>query len=59
VTLYAEVPVADLDGGIDWSTRFFGRGSSSCNTRGQRPDHVKIPDPEGNAIAFAGPSDAA
>jgi catechol 2,3-dioxygenase-like lactoylglutathione lyase family enzyme len=109
--LYAGVPVADLDGGIDWYTRFFGRGPDfragdeilweidehatlfiesdparagsgritlsvvgldalleslavrhidhetiETYTNGVR--HVKIPDPDGNAIAFAEPSDA-
>jgi hypothetical protein len=110
--LYAGVPVTDLDGGIDWCIRFFGRGPDfragdeilweidEYATLFTEPDpkpagsgritlsmvgldalleslavrriahetiktytnglrHVKIPDPDGNAVAFAGPSDAA
>jgi catechol 2,3-dioxygenase-like lactoylglutathione lyase family enzyme len=104
--LYAGVPVADLDAGIDWYTRFFGRDpdfragdeilweAAASATLFIEPDaeragtgritlsvtgldalletlalrridheaietysngvrHVKIPDPDGNAIAFA------
>jgi catechol 2,3-dioxygenase-like lactoylglutathione lyase family enzyme len=40
--LFAGVPVSDLDASIDWYTRCFGR-----------PPDVKVPDPDGNAIAFA------
>jgi catechol 2,3-dioxygenase-like lactoylglutathione lyase family enzyme len=109
--LYAGVPVSDLDAGIDWYTRFFGRppdmpageemlwkidehawlfiepnvaqagtGRITLAVAGldallehltaQRIEHepietysngvrhVKIPDPDGNAIAFAEPPDA-
>ncbi len=104
--LYAGVPVRDLDAGIDWYTRFFGRGpdmrageeilwdidehatlfiepnAAQAGTAritlgvagldalverlaaqgiGHEPvetysngvRHVKIPDPDGNALAFA------
>ncbi len=103
--LYAGVPVSDLDAGIDWYTRFFGRppdfragdeilwdlaehatlfiepSAAHAGTGGSpwrhRLDgllerlaaqgiehepvetysngvrHVKVPDPDGNAIAFA------
>jgi catechol 2,3-dioxygenase-like lactoylglutathione lyase family enzyme len=110
--LFAGVPVSDLDAGIDWYTRFFGRppdrrvgdemlwevdehawlfiepdaaqaGSGRItfavagldklleHLAAQRIEHelietysngvrhVKIPDPDGNAIAFAEPPDAA
>jgi catechol 2,3-dioxygenase-like lactoylglutathione lyase family enzyme len=110
--LIAGVPVSDLDAGIDWYTRFFGRppdlrvgdevlwdvdehatlfielnaaqagaGRITFAVAGldalldqlaaQRIEHepietysngvrhVKIPDPDGNAIAFAEPPDAA
>jgi catechol 2,3-dioxygenase-like lactoylglutathione lyase family enzyme len=110
--LYAGVPVTDLDAGIDWYTRFFGREPDfragdeilwqiqESATLFIEPDaeragagritlavsgldalleslaardiehdpietysngvrHVKIPDPDGNAIAFAEPPDAA
>jgi catechol 2,3-dioxygenase-like lactoylglutathione lyase family enzyme len=106
--LYAGVPVSDLDAGIDWYTRFFGRppdmragtemlwevdehatlfiepnaglagsGRITLSVTGldallerlaaqsiehERVEtysngvrHVKIPDPDGNAIAFAEP----
>jgi catechol 2,3-dioxygenase-like lactoylglutathione lyase family enzyme len=109
--LYAGVPVSDLDAGIDWYTRFFGRppdmrageemlweidehawlfiepnaaqagtGRITLAVAGldallghltaQRIEHepietysngvrhVRIPDPDGNAIAFAEPPDA-
>jgi catechol 2,3-dioxygenase-like lactoylglutathione lyase family enzyme len=109
--LYAGVPVADLDAGIDWYTRFFGREAdfragdevlwemTASATLFIEPDaeragtgritlsvsgpnallealavrridheaietyssgvrHAKIPDPDGNAIAFAEPPDA-
>jgi hypothetical protein len=46
--VYAAVPVADLDAGMDWYTRLFGR-----------PPDTKVPDPDGNAIAFAELPDAA
>ena len=110
--LFAGVPVSDLDAGIDWYTRFFGRppdrlagtealweieehawlfiepsrklagagritlavtgldglleglaargidhGAIETYSNGVR--HVKIPDPDGNAIAFAEPPDDA
>ena len=108
--LYAGVPVSDLDAGIDWYTRFFGRppdhragqemlwevdehavlfieadtthaGSGRITlavagldallehlaaagieyepieTYSNGVRHVKIPDPDGNAIAFAEPPD--
>ena len=109
--LFAGVPVSDLDAGIDWYTRFFGRPpdmragdeilwdidehatlfiepdaalrAQADHPRGRRLDallehlaeqriahepietysngvrHVKVPDPDGNAIAFAEPPDAA
>jgi catechol 2,3-dioxygenase-like lactoylglutathione lyase family enzyme len=110
--LYAGVPVSDLDAGIDWYTRFFGRppdfragdeilweiaehawlfiepdaehagaGRITLSVAGldallerlaaQRIDHepietysngvrhVNVPDPDGNAIAFAEPPGAA
>jgi catechol 2,3-dioxygenase-like lactoylglutathione lyase family enzyme len=109
--LYAGVPVSDLDAGIDWYTRFFGRppdhragtemlweidehaylfiepnatlaGSGRITlsvtgldalvarladrsiehepieTYSNGVRHVKIPDPDGNAIAFAEPPGA-
>ena len=109
--LFAGVPVSDLDAGIDWYTRFFGRppdlrvgdeilwnieehatlfiepnaaragaGRITLAVTGldgllehmaaERIDyepietysngvrHVKIPDPDGNAIAFAEPPEA-
>jgi catechol 2,3-dioxygenase-like lactoylglutathione lyase family enzyme len=108
--LYAGVPVTDLDAGIDWYTRFFGRAPDfrggeeilwtieehatlfiepdaararsgritlsvigldavleSLTARRIKHEaverysngvrHVKIPDPDGNAIAFAEPTD--
>jgi catechol 2,3-dioxygenase-like lactoylglutathione lyase family enzyme len=110
--LFAGVPVTDLDAGIDWYSRFFGRppdrraGEESLweidehawlfiepnaasagagritlavagreellerlaaqriyhepiETYSNGVRHVKIPDPDGNAIAFAEPPDAA
>jgi catechol 2,3-dioxygenase-like lactoylglutathione lyase family enzyme len=110
--LYAGVPVSDLDAGIDWYTRFFGRppdyrvgnevlwdiNEHAClfiepnaaqagagritlavtgldallerlaaeaierepiETYSNGVRHVKIPDPDGNAIAFAESPDAA
>jgi catechol 2,3-dioxygenase-like lactoylglutathione lyase family enzyme len=110
--LFAGVPVSDLDAGIDWYTRFFGRppdfragdeilweidehatlfiepnaaqagagritlqvaGLDALLERltGQNIEyepietysngvrHVNVPDPDGNAIAFAEPPDAA
>jgi len=110
--LYAGVPVSDLDAGIDWYTRFFGRppdfragdeilweinehatlfiepnaaqagaGRITLSVTGldallerlaaERIEHepietysngvrhVTIPDPDGNAIAFAEPPDDA
>ncbi len=42
--LYAGVPVTDLDASIDWYTR-------ETYSNGVR--HTKVPDPDGNAIAFA------
>jgi catechol 2,3-dioxygenase-like lactoylglutathione lyase family enzyme len=110
--LFAGVPVSDLEAGIDWYTRFFGRppdmrvgeeilweidehatlfiepdapqaGSARITfavtgldallerladqgiehepieTYSNGVRHVKIPDPDGNAIAFAEPPDAA
>ncbi len=106
--LFAGVPVSDLDAGIDWYTRFFGRPPDSrvgdevlwdiddcaclfiepnashagtgritlavtgldallerlaaqriehepVETYANGVRHVKIPDPDGNAIAFAEP----
>ena len=111
-TLFAGVPVSDLDAGIDWYTRFFGRPPdmragdevlwdlSEHATLFIEPNaaqagagritlavtgldgllerltaegiehepiesysngvrHAKIPDPDGNAIAFAEPPDPA
>ncbi len=110
--LYAGVPVSDLDAGVDWYTRFFGRppdmrvgdevlwevdehawlfiepnaaqagagritlavagldalleglaaqriehGPIETYSNGVR--HVTVPDPDGNAIAFAEPPEAA
>jgi catechol 2,3-dioxygenase-like lactoylglutathione lyase family enzyme len=110
--LYAGVPVSDLDAGVEWYTRFFGRppdfragdemlweidehawlfiepnaaqagaGRVTLSVTGldellerlaaqgieHEPietysngvRHVTIPDPDGNAIAFAEPPDAA
>jgi catechol 2,3-dioxygenase-like lactoylglutathione lyase family enzyme len=110
--LFAGVPVSDLEAGIDWYTRFFGRppdmrvgeemlweidehawlfiepnaaragaGRITLSVNGldgllerlatQRIDHepietysngvrhVNVPDPDGNAIAFAEPPDGA
>ena len=110
--LIAGVPVSDLDAGIDWYTRFFGRPPDMragdeilwdvhehatlfiesdaaqagagritfavagldalleqltdrriehepVETYSNGVRHVKIPDPDGNAIAFAEPPDAA
>ena len=54
--LVAGVPVSDLDASIDWYTRFFGRSPDmrvGDDSNGVR--HVKVPDPDGNAIAFAEP----
>jgi catechol 2,3-dioxygenase-like lactoylglutathione lyase family enzyme len=109
--LFAGVPVSDLDAGIDWYTRFFGRPPDSRvgeeilweidehawlfiepnsaragagritfavtgldalleRLAAQRIEHepieiysngvrhVNVPDPDGNAIAFAEPPDA-
>ena len=106
--LYAGVPVSDLDAGIDWYTRFFGRPPDHCagsehlwevaehatlfiepnaahagsgriifavtgldavvewldaqqigyeplETYSNGVRHITIPDPDGNAIAFAEP----
>jgi hypothetical protein len=49
--LYAGVPVADLEAGIDYH--------EAIETYSNGVRHVKIPDPDGNAIAFAEPADAA
>jgi catechol 2,3-dioxygenase-like lactoylglutathione lyase family enzyme len=110
--LFAGVPVSDLETGIDWYTRFFGRppdsrvgeeilweidehawlfiepdaaragagritlavagldallkrlaaqriGHEPIETYSNGVRHVKVPDPDGNAIAFAEPPDAA
>jgi len=110
--LFAGVPVSDLDAGIDWYTRFFGRPPDSrvgdevlweiderawlfiepnaaspgagritiavegldgllerldgariehepIETYSNGVRHVKVPDPDGNAIAVAEPPDAA
>jgi catechol 2,3-dioxygenase-like lactoylglutathione lyase family enzyme len=110
--LFAGVPVSDLEAGIDWYTRLFGRPPDSrvgdeilweidehawlfiepnaaqagggritmavdgldalleqlaarriehepIETYSNGVRHVKIPDPDGNAIAFAEPPDAA
>jgi hypothetical protein len=77
--LIAGVPVSDLDAGIDWYTRFFGRppdvrsgdeilwellehlaaqgiGHEPIETYSNGVRHVSIPDPDGNAIAFAEPA---
>jgi catechol 2,3-dioxygenase-like lactoylglutathione lyase family enzyme len=109
--LIAGVPVSDLDAGIDWYTRFFGRPADMragdeilwdidehatlfiepdaaragagritfavagldalleqladrrivhepVETYSNGVRHVKVPDPDGNAIAFAEPPDA-
>ena len=109
--LFAGIPVSDLDAGVDWYTRFFGRPPDSrvgdevlweidehatlfiepnvaqagagritlavagldellrhlaaqgiehepIETYSNGVRHVKIPDPDGNAIAFAEPPDA-
>jgi hypothetical protein len=45
--LFAGVPVSDLDASS------IGTRGSSDGSNGVR--HVKIPDPDGNAIAFAEP----
>ena len=111
-TLFAGVPVSDLDAGIDWYTRFFGRPPDMragdevlwdlsehatlfiepnaaqagagritlavtgldgllerltaegiehepIETYSNGVRHAKIPDPDGNAIAFAEPPDPA
>ena len=108
--LFAGIPVSDLDAGVDWYTRFFGRPPDSrvgdevlweidehawlfiepnatqagagritlavagldellrhlaaqgiehepIETYSNGVRHVKIPDPDGNAIAFAEPPD--
>jgi catechol 2,3-dioxygenase-like lactoylglutathione lyase family enzyme len=110
--LFAGVPVSDLEVGIDWYTRFFGRppdfragdellweidehatlfiepnaaqagagritlaviglnallegltargiGHEAIETYSNGVRHVNVPDPDGNAIAFAEPPDAA
>jgi catechol 2,3-dioxygenase-like lactoylglutathione lyase family enzyme len=110
--LFAGVPVSDLDAGIDWYTRFFGRppdmrvgeevlweidepawlfiepdaaragagritlevaglnalledlagrriAHEPIETYSNGVRHVKVPDPDGNAIAVAEPPDAA
>jgi catechol 2,3-dioxygenase-like lactoylglutathione lyase family enzyme len=110
--LFAGVPVSDLDAGIDWYTRFFGRPPDSrvgeeilweidehawlfiepnapragagritfavagldgllerlaaqriehepIETYSNGVRHVNVPDPDGNAIAFAEPPDGA
>jgi catechol 2,3-dioxygenase-like lactoylglutathione lyase family enzyme len=110
--LFAGVPVSDLDAGIDWYTRFFGRPPDlrageeilweidehatlfiepnaaqagagritfavagldgllerlaaegieheAVETYSNGVRHVNVPDPDGNAIAFAEPPDAA
>ena len=110
--LFAGVPVSDLDAGIDWYTRFFGREPDmragdeilwdldehatlfiepnpehagtgritlgvtgldallerlvaagiepeSIETYSNGVRHVNVPDPDGNAIAFAEPPDVA
>jgi catechol 2,3-dioxygenase-like lactoylglutathione lyase family enzyme len=110
--LFAGVPVSDLDAGIDWYTRFFGRppdhrmgeemlweidehatlfiepnathagagritlavtgldgllerlaaqgiGHEPIETYSNGVRHVNVPDPDGNAIAFAEPPAAA
>jgi catechol 2,3-dioxygenase-like lactoylglutathione lyase family enzyme len=110
--LFAGIPVSDLDAGIDWYTRFFGRPPDSrvgeeilweidehgwlfiepnraragagritlavagldallerlaagriehkpIETYSNGVRHVKVPDPDGNTIAFAEPPDAA
>jgi hypothetical protein len=57
--LFAGVPVTDLDPGIEWSTRFFGRPPDrrieheAIETYSNGVRHAKVPDPDGNAIAFA------
>jgi catechol 2,3-dioxygenase-like lactoylglutathione lyase family enzyme len=51
---FAGVPVSDLDAGVDWYTRFFGRPRDRrVGENGVR--HVDVPDPDGNRIAFAEP----
>jgi len=110
--LFAGVPVSNLDAGVDWYTRFFGRPPDTrvgeemlweidehawlfiepnaaragagritlsvagldallerlaaegieheaIETYSNGVRHVSIPDPDGNAIAFAEPADAA
>jgi hypothetical protein len=66
--LFAGVPVSDLDLSIDWYTRFFRAlldrlaaeriEHQPIETYSNGVRHVKIPDPDGNAIAFAEPPDA-
>jgi hypothetical protein len=47
--------------GIDWYTRLAAEGTEHepIETYSNGVRHVKIPDPDGNAIAFAEPPDAA
>ena len=61
--LYAGVPVSDLDAvtGLDAllerpTAERIGHEAVETYSNGVR--HVKIPDPDGNAIAFAEPPDA-
>jgi hypothetical protein len=66
--LFAGVPVSDLDVGVDWYTRFFGRPPDMRvgeEILWEIAEHAwlfvepdKVPDPDGNAIAFAEPPDA-
>jgi hypothetical protein len=55
--LYAGVPVSDLDVSIAWYTRFFGHPADLRVGDEVRVRHVNVPDPDGNAIAFAEPPD--
>ena len=51
--LYAGVPVAALNASIDWYTRLFGRPPDMHAATRSSVGHTKVPDPDGNAIAFA------
>jgi hypothetical protein len=55
--LHAGVPITELDASIDWYTRLFGRPPDT--RAGDEILCTKVPDPDGNAIAFAEPPDAA
>jgi hypothetical protein len=67
--LFAGVPVPDPDPSIEWYTRFVGRPPGldallerltaqrieheAIETYSNGVRHVNVPDPDGNAIAFA------